>query len=586
MRFAIALVTLLLAGVLVAAGIAQRTVWRPADHVSVAATVPSGARYVVIPGSVLTSHPGRQRLHIAGAATAFAAYGTTSDVLGWLSGEQYTQLRVDAQGAAVAPSVRTAARVADLTGAGTPDPAGSDLWIAQRSARGALDWNVNVPSGLSVIVASDGASAAPSSVSVSWPVQTATPLALPFIIGGGTLAVLGLLLYVWALVHLRRRRGPRRKSPPRMPKPPQPPKYRPVKPPAVAASRGRRKVMRRVAPRWFGAGVGIVTATAILSGCAAQSAPAAPTPAATVAPKVITAAVTEGQAARIVQRVAGVAAVADAKRDATALEVRFDGPALQLRRAAYRIKAKDKSEPLPQAIPTNASLGLILPEATNRWPRTLFAVVKDADRPKVAPLALLMVQADPRSPYRVQYEMALQPGTRVPDLPSAVLGGARLRPTTPVLKIAPADLAAAYGTLLRTPNAPAAAVFDVGRDTLVGKAGAAAKAKVAKALGSTAKITFSDAETDPASVIAMSTADAGALVSVNLSERWTVKPKRSGVTVKPSGGTKILSKTGSTSKGIASVYAYQLLFSVPSAGSEKPIALLGYAQGLVSAKEL
>ena len=65
-----------------------------------------------------------------------------------------------------------------------------------------------------------------------------------------------------------------------------------------------------------------------------------------------------------------------------------------------------------------------------------------------------------------------------------------------------------------------------------------------------------------------------------------MKPKKAGVTVKPSGGTKILSKTSSTAKGIVSVYGYQLLFAVPAAGSNKPTVLLGYAQGLVSAKEL
>ena len=87
-------------------------------------------------------------------------------------------------------------------------------------------------------------------------------------------------------------------------------------------------------------------------------------------------------------------------------------------------------------------------------------------------------------------------------------------------------------------------------------------------------------------MIALSTANSGALVAVHLDEQWTVKPKRAGVTVRPSGGTKILSKTDATGKGISSVYGYQLLFSVPSAGSGKPIVLLGYDQGLVSAKEL
>jgi hypothetical protein len=73
---------------------------------------------------------------------------------------------------------------------------------------------------------------------------------------------------------------------------------------------------------------------------------------------------------------------------------------------------------------------------------------------------------------------------------------------------------------------------------------------------------------------------------VPLQETWTVKPTKSGVKVKPSGATAILAKTSSTTKGIASTYGYQLLFSVPPAGSKEPVRLLGYAQGLISAKEL
>jgi hypothetical protein len=75
-------------------------------------------------------------------------------------------------------------------------------------------------------------------------------------------------------------------------------------------------------------------------------------------------------------------------------------------------------------------------------------------------------------------------------------------------------------------------------------------------------------------------------VSVQLQETWKVTPTKSGVKVKPSGATKILARTGSTTKGISSTYGYQLLFSVPPAGSKDRIELLGYAQGLISAKEL
>src|SRR4051794_11355225 len=74
-RFAVAFVTLLVALVLVGTGFAQRTVLKPADHVSVAADIPADVHYVVIPGSVLRSHVGGQRIQLAGSDVVFAGYG-------------------------------------------------------------------------------------------------------------------------------------------------------------------------------------------------------------------------------------------------------------------------------------------------------------------------------------------------------------------------------------------------------------------------------------------------------------------------------------------------------------------------------
>jgi hypothetical protein len=229
---------------------------------------------------------------------------------------------------------------------------------------------------------------------------------------------------------------------------------------------------------------------------------------------------------------------------------------------------------------------LILPEATELWPRTLFAVVASGTSKKIAPVALALVQTDPRADYKAQYAMSLLPGAKLPDLPSALDGAKRLAAATPVLEVQPAALPADYGSVLRDSGSASAKEFQPTGDLLRVAVGETAKKKIAKKLGSTAGITFKDLESDPASVIAMSTADSGALVAVQLDEQWTVKPKSTGVTVKPSGGTKILSKTASTAKGISSVYGYQLLFAVPSAGSKQPVVLLGYDQGLVSAKEL
>lgn len=574
MRFAIALVTLLIAGVLIATGVAQRTVLKPADHLTAVADIPSDVHYVVVPGSVLQSHEGQQRLRLSGAAVAFASYARTSDVRAWLSGQRYAEVGVDASGAMTKAVVKTAPVVAGLEG-GTPDPDGADLWIAQDRSRGSLDWQIDVPSTMSVLVASDGAAAAPSDVRLTWPLRTATPLAVPLIIAGGVLAVVGLLLYVWALVHVRRQRGPRRKPPTRSQKRPQPPKYRPQRPAsaAPAPSRGRRSVRPRTALGFSGA---LVLAGALLAP-AAGPAVAAATP--------VEASTTEAQATRIVHDAATVAATADEDLDAATLATRFTGPALELRKAAYLIKKKQKKAALPASIPAaHAVMNLILPEATDRWPRTLFATVTDGTSKRIAPVAVALVQNDPRSAYKVHYAMRLVAGANPPDLPSALDGAKRLDAGTPVLEVEPGQLAADYGVLLTDSSTAKAKQFRQG-DDLARQVGEAVKKKIAKKAG-TAKITYKDLGSDAGSVIALSTAASGALVSVQLNEQQTTKPSMKGVTIYPSGNTKILSKTSSTLKGIRAVYGYQLLFAVPSAGSNQPVVLLGYDQGLISAKEL
>jgi hypothetical protein len=398
------------------------------------------------------------------------------------------------------------------------------------------------------------------------------------IVTGSVLALLGLLLYIWALVQVRRRRGPRRK-PPKMTKRPQPPRYRPQRPASAAPvpERGRRSVRHRTA-------LGVSGGIAVLAGALLVPGPAGAATGPNDDPSV-----TEQQATRIVQHVAEVAAKADAKRDADIAEQRFAGSALDLRTAAYAIRDKDRSAKLPQAVPlkvNGATMRLILPEATDTWPRTLFAVVEDPSSRKTPPLALGLVQDDPRSDYKVHYAMSLMPGKELPTLPSVLRGATRLDATTRVLEVEPGNLAADYGAVLQDSGSATAKEFDLDGDELVTGVGEAAKKKIAKKLGDTAGITFKDLTSDPSSVLALSTANSGALVAVQLDEQWTVKPKRSGVTVRPSGGTRILSKTDATGTGIRSVYGYQLLFSVPSAGSGDPVVLLGYAQGLVSAKEL
>ena len=97
MRFVLAIVAFVVAAVMIAVGIAQRTVFAPPSQVSVSTTVKGDPRYVVIDGSVLNSHVGQQTLTVAGAAPKdqVVAYGRTADVTAWLGDQTYAKISYD-----------------------------------------------------------------------------------------------------------------------------------------------------------------------------------------------------------------------------------------------------------------------------------------------------------------------------------------------------------------------------------------------------------------------------------------------------------------------------------------------------------
>src|ERR1700712_5309415 len=242
---------------MIAFGIAQRTVFAEANSVTKSATTTSEATVTLISSSTLRALPGRQDVSITGPGNVFAAYGRTADVLAWVGKTKYNRIAYDAT------TGKLTHKVVPGDATKVPNPAGSDLWLDEYSRGKNLDFTVNVPEGITVIVVSDGKKPAPDHISVTWPLDNRTPGAGPLIAGGILLLLVGGGLYIWAWRHLRRSRGPRRKTP-KMPKVPRQRGYR--RPKAKSAAPGRRSAKRRmvaVVPLFL-------VALVALSGCSAD----------------------------------------------------------------------------------------------------------------------------------------------------------------------------------------------------------------------------------------------------------------------------------------------------------------------------
>jgi hypothetical protein len=581
-RFVLAIIAFVLAAVLIGLGIAQRTIFAGPSEISASITVDSPAPVTVISGTTLNATRATQSVTASGSSRVFAAYAPTEDVIAWIGAASYNTITYNEK------TQKLKAKLVEGTESTVPDPSGADIWLAQYDNPNSLQIPLNVPSDVSLLLVSDGTAPAPAQLDVVWPLDNRAPFAGPLILGGAVILLLGLFSLVWALLHLRRTRGPRRK-PPKMPKLPRQRRYKPTRQSAITSSgKGRRAIGRGM----IAVAVVLVSAL-VLSGCSAADWPsfgqAAPTPSATAkvdpAAKLQKPAVTEPQLKRIIADIAAVTKQADAKRDKTLAATRLDGPALQLRLANYATRAKDKKFPALPAIPAGP-VSVTLPQQNDGWPRTVFAVIYDESNKKVAPVALMLVQQSPRENYKIQYAVVIEPGLRTPGVAPANLGTARLPSDTKLLKLEPSAIANSYAEILEKDSAASNyALFKADGDTLRTQVGLEVKKKKKAALPKTATIKFAHS-LGIGDTIVLATNDAGAIVAVTLNEIEVVKPVEKGAAVNAVGAIKSLSGKSMSTKGIKATYGDQLLFYVPKSSSTDPIVLLGFSQGLIAATEL
>lgn len=638
MRFVWAVAAFVLATVLIGAGIAQRTIFLGPSSDKVSVKVEEPAPFVLLDGDVLREHPGAQSLLVHGDGDIFAAYGRTADMEAWLADSDYNHVSVgkggkldvelvqatagdaetgsDDGGATPAPSETPAAGGDDQTAEGR-NPVGSDLWLDSFSEKNTLVAdNMQLPDGVSMLIAYDGTKDAPTDISVSWPLDNSTPLTGPLVTSGVVVLLIGLVLYILGIRHQRRGRGPRRKGPGPLPvtepidlaelpaadraaieetsdSAPDAPQA-----PDADDAEHKKSEMRAARParrRWALALPALAVTAVLATGCTADSWPqfgaSSPTP--TPTPTVIAPenqkppAVTEAQAKRIIEQISATLAEADTSMDIELAKTRLDGAALAARTTDYALRTAIPESPVPAAIPTD-DVEVVLPEATDRWPRTVLLLTKSTGDDTVPPVILTMTQQDPWSNYKITDIAEMLADTKLPEVVAPWLGTSLVPADSAFLSMAPAKVAEAFADVVDANEQSASyGSFD---DVALAYAKSIRDSRQAivqnladNNAATTSQTSFDIVPSDSAPV-SMTTLDSGAIVAVTLIESETVTPTSSEAVIRFENNPEAKALTGVTesAKGITTKYEFQLFFAVPAQGSTEQVHMLAARQNLLS----
>ncbi len=618
MRFVWAVLAFVLAAVLIGTGIAQRTIFLGPKDVTTELAVKAPQAYTMIDSAVLRAHQGEQTLVAHGDGTIFVAQARTADLEAWLSDVSYNRITLAEDGTTAAKLIEPTVS-GDGAGDSRRDPADSDLWLDTISDEKSLIDRMQVPDGMSVLLASDGRADAPTDVTLKWPLDTATPWAGPLMVAGGVFLVLGLVLYVLAIRHSRRGRGPRRKAPPPLPAT-EPidvaeraaidaaapaaasapvegqPESEPTQEQGGAVRESRATGQKRRRALLLLPAVGVTAA--LLSGCTPDiwpqsAATPTPTPTETRAAEEgqQVPAVTEAQAARILESISGTLAEADKNLDTYMAATRLEGAALEARETAYSVRTSVPDFALPATIPAD-KIKILVPQAYDSWPRTVLMLVEHGTDEKVAPLIMMMTQQDPWAAYKISSVAEMQAAATLPDMAPAWLGAKLTPPDSPFLVTRPDDLAAQFVDVIdQGDKSEFYDRFDTSALDFA-KAVQDSRASVLQALkdanaDTTSTLAFA-ATAGAEAPVSMSSIDSGAIVSLTVDDSQTIKPTSADAVIKldKNPSAKALTGVDQSATGFVSVYGMQLFFAVPAQGSDDKIRLLAASQQLKSVTEI
>ncbi|MDT0157078.1 glycosyl transferase [Microbacterium sp. ARD32] len=597
MRFVWAVVAFVLATVLIGAGLAQRTIFMGPAEQRMELSVDEPAPYVVVDADVLRAHTGLQTLLVRGEGDVFVAYGRTADMTAWLSDTAYDHVSLTKSHKP--KTQRVAARQPPADGGETSgrSPVGADLWLDSFADKDALVAKFQLTEGNSVLIARDGVQPAPDDILVSWALDTRTPWAGPLMAAGALMLAVGIVLYILGIRHQRRGRGPRRKGPAPLPET-QPittlPQRDEIEQQADAGTARRTPRARR---RLMVAAPALVLTGLLATGCTADSWPqfGSDTPSPSPTPTVVTPenqkqpVVTEKQGQRIVGEIAATLAKADKGLDAELAGSRLTGAALDARKTEYTLRGAIAGRTTALVSPLD-KVKVLLPEATDGWPRTALALTVDGADNTKPPVLLTMTQIDPWANYHVTSMAEMPASGEFPNVAPAWLGTTRVPADTAFLSLAPAAVADAFSDFVDAGDKSqyadrfdelaqkfAQSVRD-SRQAIVDGLAKANASKTSKAAFDMAPATYQP--------LSLATLGSGAVVSVSVLDDQKITPTAEGAMVRFGKNPEVKALTGvsESAKGVEVVYGIQLFFAVPAQGSTEQIRLLAYKQDLFNAK--
>lgn len=562
MRFLIAAALFVASVFALLIGVAERTIWAPPANYSETIEISSPKSLAIIPAKTLAKHPGTPKIELSGSKPIFLATGREKDLVAWVGNSAHETVSFAKGGKNL--------ELVPVDGLENLDkPAGSDLWRSQKVGDSFAELSVDRADEGAVLLATDGVRPLPKLLKIIWPVANDLTRSNILLVSGLVLLLGALIMNFIAYQHMRKSRGPRRRTP----TPPKPPQYKFKRNKGNAPVKGRRAARRAL--------IAIPVAITILAssaGCTQSAAPA-PSPSPSIsAIEVSPAALNAEQVDRILLDVEKIANDADLVSDKKILVSRFAGPALEQRTANYVLRTRSPNvSTMPKIVAKPISFSL--PAATDAWPRTLM-VVTDEKGDDALPQMLVMQQETPRSNYMVWYTIRLMPGAKIPEVPGADTGAIPVETDSLFLKLAPKDIATGYGDILdKGPSSLSFGLFDTSKDEFYKQVSESQRTQVQNL--TTGKITFRHSLGNK-NVLSLATSTAGALVAVYMKDTYIIRPKTRGSAVAVSGQEKILLGADGSTRGVRSVYGDMMLFYVPALSDSAGIRLLGVSQGLIS----